>query len=109
MHERLTAERFGEIMDDFLKKNEINMLITLPEGTLEPRISDNTGMGPVVQFYILLAAIPTVFKAMFELMGLDENEKESLIDGMLELVKNEMVKPGSEMEKNLEGMEDERD
>lgn len=100
MHERLTTERFGEIMDDFLEKNEINMLITLPEGTLEPRISDNTGMGSVVQFYILLATIPTVFKAMFELTGLDENEKESLIDGMLELVKNEMVKPGSEMEKN---------
>lgn len=88
MSEKLTIEKFGEIMDDFLRENEINMLITLPEGSIEPRIQDNTGMGWVVQFYILLAALPPVFKGMFEMM---ESEKESLIDGMLELVKNELM------------------
>lgn len=95
-NEELTIEKFGEIMDDFLKSNEINMLITLPEGTEEPKISDNTGMGCVVQFYILLAAIPAVFKTMFETMGLDENKKESLINGMLELVKGELMNYGGD-------------
>ena len=88
MSEKLTIEKFGEIMDDFLRENEINMLITLPEGSIEPRIQDNTGMGCVVQFYILLSALPPVFKGIFEMV---ESENESLIDGMLELVKNELM------------------
>ena len=41
--EELTLEKFGEIMDEFLKNNEIRMLITLPEGTVEPQIQDNIG------------------------------------------------------------------
>lgn len=95
-NEELTIEKFEEIMDDFLKENEIHMLITLPEGTEETKISDNTGMGCVVQFYILLAAIPAVFEEMFEVMEMDESKKESLIDGMLKLVKGELMNPGGD-------------
>ena len=94
MSEELTIEKYGEIMDDFLKENEIKMLVTLPEGSIEPKIQDNTSLGCVVQFYILLAALPAVFQTMFETMELDKNKKESLIDGMLELVKNELMKQG---------------
>ena len=36
MSEKITTEKFGEIMNDFLKENKINMLITLPEGSIEP-------------------------------------------------------------------------
>ena len=94
MSEKLTIEKFGEIMDDFLnlKENEINMLITLPEGSIEPQIQDNIAMGCVVQFYILLATLPTVFKEMFRMMNLDETKEESLIDSMLEMVKGEVMK-----------------
>ncbi len=92
MSEKLTIEKFGEIMDDFLKENEINMLITLPEGSIEPQIQDNIAMGCVVQFYILLATLPTVFKEMFRTMNLDETKEESLIDSMLEMVKGEVMK-----------------
>lgn len=92
MSEELQIEKFGEIIDDFLKKNEIKMLITLPEGSIEPKIKDNTGLGCVVQFYILLNALPEVFRKVFETMELDEHKKESLIDGILELVKDELMK-----------------
>lgn len=94
MDEKLTIERFGEIMDDFLKENEINMLLTLPEGTIEPKISDNTGMGCIVQFYILLAALPEVFEKLFEVLLLDKNKKEELVDDMLGMVKKELIERG---------------
>lgn len=90
MSEKLTIEKFGEIMNDFLKENKINMLITLPEGSIEPQIQDNIAMGCVVQFYILLATLQTVFKEMFRTMNLDETEEENLIDLMMEMVKGEV-------------------
>ena len=93
MNKELTIEEFGEIIDAFLKKNEINMLITLPEGTDKPQIRDNTGLGCTVQFYILLAAIQPVFKEMLETLEPGETQKESLIDGMLELVKDDLMNP----------------
>ena len=40
----LDLDKFGEIMDDFLKKNEIRMLITLPEGSIEPVVEDNVDL-----------------------------------------------------------------
>lgn len=36
--EKLTIDSFGEIMDQFLKDNEICMLLTLPEGTLDVQV-----------------------------------------------------------------------
>ena len=98
MSEELTIEKLGEIMDDFMKENEIKMLITLPKGSMEPKIQDNIGLGCVAWFYILLDALPTVFQTMFETLELDKDKKESLIDGMLELVKNELMNPGGEIE-----------
>lgn len=87
----LTMDKIGEIMDDFLKRNEINMLVTLPEGSMKAEIQDNIGMGSVVHFYILLASFPTIFKEMFELLNLDEENKENLIDALLDLVKKETL------------------
>lgn len=45
MSEKLTIEKFGEIMDGFLQENEIDLLITLPEGSMDPKLQDNAGMG----------------------------------------------------------------
>ena len=50
----LNIESFGAIIDNLLEENHIQMIIDLPEGTREATVEDNTRMGPVVQFYILL-------------------------------------------------------
>ena len=38
----LTLEKFGEIVDDFLTKNHIQMLVEMPKGTQDVTIIDNT-------------------------------------------------------------------
>ena len=58
----LNIDTFGEIMDDFIEKNHIQMLIDIPEGTNEPQIKDNAQLGGVVQFYILLTAMKPIYK-----------------------------------------------
>ena len=95
--QELNIDTFGEIMDEFIKKNMVQMLITLPEGTLEPVLEDNTGCGVAVQFYILLAAMGTAVEELISL-GLDPDQKESFIDGCLGLVKESLMKEGKEEE-----------
>ena len=42
----LDLDQFGEVMDNLLRDNEIQMLITMPKGTQEETIVDNLGLGP---------------------------------------------------------------
>ena len=41
---KFDLDSFGEIIDQFLKENEVKMLLTLPEGTLDVQVMDNTGL-----------------------------------------------------------------
>ena len=38
----MDLEKFGEIIDNFLKENHVQMLIDMPEGTIEPIVKDKT-------------------------------------------------------------------
>ena len=90
----LNIDTFGEIMDKFIEDNPIQMLIEMPEGTIEPEIADNVGMGSVIQFYILMHALEKVSSGMIlrQLKGmLDPTKIEDVIDGMLDLVKNSIM------------------
>ena len=86
----LNIETFGEIMDDFLKKNEINLLVTLPEGTLEATLKDNTGCGPVIRFYILLWALKSGMKELVEAMPIDAVKIPQIYDELFTILKNEL-------------------
>lgn len=86
----LNIDTFGEIMDEFLKRNHIRMLIDVPEGTDEPEIRDNVNLGGTVQFYILLCAIKPVYKAIWDKL-LDHSKSEQFIDGVLGMVKSELL------------------
>lgn len=83
-------DTFGEIMDEFLERNPVQMLIELPEGTIEPVISDNIGMGGVVQLYILSKAICPIYKEIYDLL-LDHSKHEEFIDEILALVKRDLM------------------
>lgn len=93
MSKKLDLDSFGELIDDFLKDNVIHMLLTIPEGTLDVQVQDNTGMGAVVQFYILLNSIKTVSDAMLEQMKIDDTSQEwrNVVDSLLGLVRNELI------------------
>ena len=95
-HEELTLETFGEIIDGFLEENPIQMIITMPEGTRDAEVTDNTGMGPVIQFYIMLHAIGPIYKEMCEMTGIDPAKNESLIEGMTDLIAEALRKEYAE-------------
>lgn len=90
---KLDLDSFGEIMDQFLKDNEIQMLLTMEKGTLDVSVEDNVLMGSVVRFYILLNAINTICDSMRKDMGIDGKSPEwaEAVDVLLQLVKEEML------------------
>ncbi len=89
----LNLDTFGEIMDRFLRDNEIDMLLTLPKGTQDVTVEDNVGFGAVVQFYILLNAINPIATAMCKQMGIDRKSDDwaEVVDELLNLVKTELL------------------
>ena len=86
---KTTIDIFTDIMNDFIEKNHVQLLIDMPEGTQEPKLIDNLHLGSVVQFYILLAAIPGAFRALNA--SLNGEADERVVDTMLELAKKDMM------------------
>lgn len=86
----LDIDSFGEIMDKFIEDNHIQMIIDIPEGTNEVEVKDNTGLGPVIQFYIMLQTMCPIYKAMHDMI-LDHDKHEDFIDSILELVKRDLM------------------
>ena len=86
-------ETFGKIINDYIAENDCMMVVNLQAGGTDAVIDDNLGIGPVGQFYFLLAALPPVFQelmALFDKSGRNY-DKEGIIDSMLDLVKKEIL------------------
>ena len=90
-NKKLDLDSFGEIMDKVILDNDISLLINMPAGTIEPEIQDNTGMGHVMQLYILLNALSRIVTETMDLMGSDKDAREDLVDGILDLVKKDIM------------------
>lgn len=89
----ISLDMFGEIIDDFITKNECMMLITFPAGSSNPKIKDNMGIGHVGAFYFILKAItPTMndLFSMFERNG-GKLDREKTVDALLRLVRAELL------------------
>ena len=89
--EGLTIEKFGKIVDDFLNDNHIQMIIEMKEGTRKAIIEDNTGMGSVIQFYILMHGMAQCMDTMMDDMEIEKEGKPEMVDGILEILKNELL------------------
>lgn len=87
----LDLDTFGEIMDKFIKDNEIKMLITLPEGSVDSVVDDNVDAGSVIQFYIVLNALPTICKQLKDDMDIDDDGWRSVAETLSEIIKKEML------------------
>ena len=83
----LDLDTFGEIMDKFIKDNEIKMLITLPEGSVDSVVDDNVDAGSVIQFYIVLNALPTICKQLKDDMDIDDDGWRSVAETLSEIIK----------------------
>lgn len=79
-------------MDIFLEKEEVCMLVKLPEGTLEAEVEDNVGAGSVVQFFFLLQAFESIMKQMKSDMGIEnKNDWESAVDELLKILRKDLL------------------
>ena len=92
----LNIDSFGEIIDNFLVMNHVQLLVDMPEGTQEVTIRDNTGLGAVTQFYILLKALPEVYRNFGEILGMID--QEGFVTKSLEMVKDVVLGEGEESE-----------
>lgn len=90
---KLTLGSFGEIMDQFLKDNEVCMLLTLSDGTLNVQVQENVHFGSVGWLHILLNAIKPIFDAVLKDMGIDRKstERQKVADTLLGMIKDEIM------------------
>ena len=93
MNKKLDLDSFGEIVDKFLGENEVEMLLTMPKGTLDVQVKDNLNLGPTVQFYIMLNSITAICKELRTLLGIDtaSPEWEHTVNVMLGMVKRDIL------------------
>ena len=83
-------DKLGEVMDGFLKDAPISLVVYSEEESDKWEIKCNVdNLGPVVQFYILLKALPLVFDQFKHI--LDKDLTEDFIDETLKLVKEEIM------------------
>ena len=90
----LGLDSFTKIIDDFLTKNNVKMLVEMPEDTQDVTVTDNIGAGSVVTFFILLKVLPPVMGQMVADMGVDGSRREGLVDAFLKMVKDELMDEG---------------
>ncbi len=86
---QMSMDDFEKIMDEYIEKNDVKMLIEIPAGTMEPQVKDSIGAGGVMQLFILLTAIRPIYRNIYEM--LDKKKEEEFVDGILELVKADMM------------------
>ena len=96
MKNRLDLDAFGKIMDEFLTKNNCQMLITIPEGTQEAQIESNLGeLGPVTELYLLLLAVKPAVRRLCELVD-GKMDIKGLARGITDLLYKGIVEAAGE-------------
>lgn len=88
---KLDIDTFGKIIDEALKKAEVQLLVTLPEGTLEADTDSNVNGGPVMEFYILLNALKTVVRNVVTQMNLDPDKIGEMYDELFAILKHDLM------------------
>lgn len=96
-NKELNIDTFGGIMDDFIKGSNIQLVIEMPKGTIEPTLSDNMFNAPVIQLYILMNAIGPTIKKIWETTDSDGNPMfrpdtmGEFIDVVLKMIKADIM------------------
>ena len=83
-----------EEKDEFLFSNEIQICIKFPRGSLDPEIKCNITDSPIIYFYLFLHVMKKVFKDFLAIKGVNSERKEDIIDGLLEMLKEDILKEG---------------
>ena len=98
--EAMTAEKFGDIMNEFLTKQHVQMLLDSKEGTQDVEITSNVGeLGPTVDlFFTIMAAKATIARLLKMWGGKEAIDINGVIDGILDMLKTDLLEAVEEMD-----------
>lgn len=86
----MDLNKFADAMDELITKNHIQLIVDSPEGTQEVTVEDNMHLGGATQFFFLLKAMTPIWKDIYDVL-LDHDDNEEVIDGLLKLLKHDMM------------------
>lgn len=90
MSKDFDIDTFGAIIDKHLKKNEIKMLIEIPEGTMEPEITSSFGIATMDLYILLHAMRKTLAQVMID-GNVDPDNKGEMISAMIDMIKADLI------------------
>ena len=85
----LDLDKFGEIMDEFIRKSSVGLLVSKKEDSEKWEVT-GAGCGAVMDFYIFLNAMEPIFLQMLEEMH-HQIDVEELAKVLTELIKETMI------------------
>lgn len=88
---KMNLEELGEMIDEYIKEHDIVMRICFPKGSTEPDILSPMP-SPVFEFYMMLYAMHKVFEKLLDMDCIDKRNREKIIDGVLDMIKGELMK-----------------
>lgn len=97
LRKHLDLDTFGGIMDEFIEKSKVGLLITKEENSKEWKVQ-GAGCGAVLDFYIFLNAVEPLFLRMLKEMGKHEVDVEQLAEALTGLLKESMIEAAAEEE-----------
>lgn len=96
---RLDLDTFGEIVDRFIYTSAIGVAVYKEEKTDDWQI-DGAGLGPVIDFYVYLHGLETLFVEMLREMKRQDAEidPEKLVPALMEVVSNGLLEAAKKMD-----------
>lgn len=84
-------DKFGKIVDEYLKENEIKMVIEMPKDSMEAKVFSNMNSS-VFDLYILLYGLTAVIENLIINEGiLDGAKTEQMLDEIMKIVKHDIL------------------
>ena len=96
---QLDLDSFGKIMDEFIEKSRMGLLVTKTENSKKWKV-EGVGCGAVMDFYVLLNAMEPIFVRMINEMkasGLGVNV-EKTAGAMAEMIRETLIGAGKQAE-----------
>ena len=92
---QLDLDSFGKIMDDFIEKSRIGLLVTKTENSKKWKV-EGVGCGAVMDFYVLLNAMEPIFLRMIDEMKASKIgiNVEKTAGAMAEMIRETLIRAG---------------
>ncbi|MBR0342557.1 MAG: hypothetical protein IJH64_10035 [Oscillospiraceae bacterium] len=93
----MDIEQFGKIIDGMIKEHKIQLLITIPENSMEIETQSSFN-DPTLDWYIMLHATKKIVKDIYNTGKFDKERCPEMLDGMFEMLKEDILKEIDEEE-----------